>query len=64
MSLDGVDAMAISTDRSLSISPGDSLPMDALHEFLFDVFVTLRTCLRNIEFEDGRFSIAGLQNFV
>ena len=62
--LDGMNAMTVGAHRSLAVAAGDSLPVDALHEFPLHGLMTLRTGARDVELEDGRLGIAGGQDFV
>ena len=62
--LDGMNAMTVGANRSLAVAAGDSLPVDALHEFLLHGLMTLRTGARDVELEDGRPGIAGGQDFM
>jgi hypothetical protein len=62
--LDGVNAMAISTDWRLRISAGDRLPVDAPHELLLDGGVAFGTGDGHVELENGRLWIARRQNLV
>src|SRR4029077_2589135 len=62
--LDGMNAMTVGANRSLAVAACDSLPVDALHEFLLHRLMTRRTGARNVELEDGRLGIAGRQDFM
>ena len=52
MCLDGVDAVAVCANRGLSIATRKRLPMNALHEDLFDGAMALAAGVRDIEFID------------
>src|SRR5579863_880849 len=62
--LDGVNAMAIGTDGSQAVAAGNSLPVDAGHERLRDLGVTLAAGGRHVEFIDGRMVFVGGQNLM
>src|ERR1700746_2342331 len=62
--LDGMNAMTVGAHRSLAIAAGDSLPVDALHEFILTELITLRTGAGDVEMEDGRLGNTARKNFV
>ena len=62
--LDGVNAVAIGADRGLRVAASDGLAVDALHEFGFHRRMALGAGERDVEFEDGRFLVAGAANFM
>jgi len=61
--LDRVDPVAIRANRA-SRCAADSLPVNALHEGLLDLGMTLAAGRGNIEFVDRRLLIVGGKNLV
>lgn len=64
MRLDRMNAVAIGADRCLPISLGDGLSVNALLKFRRDRVVALAARQRNIELEDRRLGIFGVENLV
>src|SRR5215471_3628113 len=59
-----MDAVAVGADRGLRVAPGDRLAVDALVVLLLDCIVAPGAGGGHIEFEDRRFIVARLANFV
>lgn len=62
--LDGVDAVAISADRRLSVAVRDGLSVNAGIEGICDFRVALAACGRHIELVNGRRGLVGGENLV
>ena len=62
--LDGMDAVAVGADRGELVAARDGLPVNALHESVCDIGVALAAGGGHVELGDGRFGVAGGENFV
>lgn len=64
MRLDRVDAVAIGANRGQPVPLGDGGSVNALLKLCGDLLVALSAGLRNIEFEDWRLGIFGVEDVV
>lgn len=64
MRLDRMDSVAVGANRGQTISPANSLPVDALHEGLRDLRMALATGLRDIELVYRRLLIVGRKDLM
>src|SRR3954454_23330692 len=62
--LDRVDPVAVGAHWRLPVRLPDGLTMDALLKLFGNLLVALAARQRNIEFENGRLRIFGIENFV
>ena len=62
--LDGVNSVTVGAHRRLGNAAAHRLAVNALHELLFHSGMALAAGFGNIEFEDGRFVVAGGANLV
>lgn len=64
MRLDRVNSVAVRAYRSLPVRLRNCLPMDALLKILRNLIVALAAGQRHVEFEDRRFCVFGVENFM